>query len=295
MLSQKAILVRFSVSQWTARKFDKKATQEVEANHGANKHAGEVGRFNKQLASKKYTEDMTANISSAREFHYKHTLPWQDAEGIRILPVDTFSAYQQSMSEFRTKHEELVDTFVKQYPDVVDEARYRLNGLFDIEDFPPVDQIRSKFSWEVSFSPVPESGDFRVSLGQEVLKQMEADLSKRLSHNYHEACVDLFERIHEQTANMAERLENYTGTRKGRFNDSLVGNIRELAQLLPKLNVSGDKRLADLAARIDKELCEYDAQVLREVDGARKDVAQSAKSIAQEADDIIAEMRGMFA
>jgi len=295
MLSQKAILVRFSVSQWTARKFDKKATQEVEANHGANKHAGEVGRFNKQLASKKYTEDMTANISSAREFHYKQTLPWQDAEGIRILPVDIFSAYQQSMSEFRTKHEELVDTFVKQYPDVVDEARYRLNGLFDIEDFPPVDQIRSKFSWEVSFSPVPESGDFRVSLGKEVLEQMEADLSKRLSHNYHEACVDLFERIHEQTANMAERLENYTGTRKGRFNDSLVGNIRELAQLLPKLNVSGDKRLADLAARIDKELCEYDAQVLREVDGARKDVAQSAKSIAQEADDIIAQMRGMFA
>jgi hypothetical protein len=295
MLSQKAILVRFSVSQWTARKFDKKATQEVEANHGANKHAGEVGRFNKQLASKKYMTDMNTNISAAREFHYKQTLPWQDAEGIRILPVNNFSSYQQSMSEFRTKHEEHLDTFVKQYPDVVDEAKYRLNGLFNIEDFPPVDQIRDKFSWEISFSPVPESGDFRVSLGQEVLKQMEADLSKRLSHNYNEACVDLFQRIQTQTANMAERLENYQGTREGAFRDSLVGNIRELAQLLPKLNVSGDKRLADLAARIDKELCEYDAQVLREVDGARKDVAQSAKSIAQEADDIIAEMRGMFA
>jgi hypothetical protein len=295
MLSQKAILVRFSVSQWTARKFDKKATQEVEANHGANKHAGEVGRFNKQLASKKYMADMSANISAAREFHYKQTLPWQAAEGVRILPVNNFSTYQQAMSEYRTKHEGLLDTFVKQYPDVVDEAKYRLNGLFNIEDFPPVSEIRSKFSWEISFSPVPESGDFRVSLGQEVLKQMEADLSKRLSHNYNEACMDLFQRIQSQTANMAERLENYQGTREGSFRDSLVSNVRELAQLLPKLNVSGDRRLSDLAIRIDKELCEYDAQVLREVDGARADVAKSAKSIAQEADDIIAEMRGMFA
>ncbi len=93
ILSEKAILVRFSVAQWTARKFDKKATAEVEQNHGANANAGEVGRFNKQLASKRYMTELSSNISLARAWHYEQTLPWHDAEGVRILPVANFNKY----------------------------------------------------------------------------------------------------------------------------------------------------------------------------------------------------------
>lgn len=295
ILSEKAILVRLSITQWTARKFDKKATAEVEQNHGANANAGEVGRFNKQLASKRYMTELSSNISLARAWHYEQTLPWHDAEGVRILPVANFNKYQEEMSKFRQKHEDALNTFVKQYPDVINEAKYRLNGLFNQEDFPPAESIRSKFSWEISFSPVPESGDFRVALGKDVMKKMEQDLQKRLSHNYNSACVDLFERVQQQCQNMHERLTGYTGERAGAFRDSLVENIRELASLLPRLNVGGDDRLDSIARRIDEELCQYDADYLRENDSTRKDVATQAKVIGDEAEEIINQMKGMFA
>lgn len=292
MLNNKAILVRFSVSQWTARKYDKKATAEVEQNHNAN---GEVGRFNKQLAAKKYLTELSSNISSARSFHYAQTLPWLDADGIRILPTDNFVRYQEGMAEFHSKHETALDRFVQSYPDVIDEARYRLNGLFDSEEFPALSEIRSKFAWETSFSPVPDAGDFRVNLGNDVLDQMRQSMEQRIANNYNAGMLDLFERVAKQAAHVAERLKSYTGTREGSFRDSLIDNTIELAGLLPKLNVANDERLNAIATRIDEELCQFTAEVLRDNDAARIDVAESAQQIADEANTVINQMRGLFA
>lgn len=292
MLNDKAVLVRFAVSQWTARKYDKKATAEVEQNHNTN---GEVGRFNKQLAAKKYLTELSSNISAARSFHYAQTLPWLDAEGIRILPVANFVAYQEGMQKYHSIHESALDKFVSNYPDVIEEARYRLNGLFDPSEFPTLGEIRHKFDWSITFSPVPDSQDFRVSLSKDVLKQMQESMQQRLANNYHAAVLDLFERIQKQTQHVAERLKNYTGTREGSFRDSLIENTVELAGLLPKLNVAGDSRLADISRRIDEQLCQYTAEVLRENDAARIDVADSAQQISDEANQIINQMRGMFA
>lgn len=291
MLSNNAVLVRFSVSQWTARKHDKKATSEVEASHGAK---GEVGRFHKQLAAKKYLEPITSNISLARKFHSTQTLPWLDADGIRILPTVNFSAYQEGMSAFHAKYDTALDRFVANYPDVVDEARYRLNGLFDPTEFPHVSEIRGKFNWSVSFSPVPEAGDFRLDLQQSILEQMEKDMQQRLAANYDSAVLDLFKRIYIQASHVAESLENYTGTREGSFRDSLVENTVELVSLLPRLNVTGNAKLNELARRIDQELCQYKADVLRENDAARIDVAAQAKAIAEDAAAIAKSMGALF-
>ena len=278
MLNNNAVLVRFSVSQWTARKHDKKATSEVEASHGAN---GEVGRFNKQLASKKYLQPLTSNISLARNFHSTQTLPWLDADGI-------------GMSAFHAKHDAALDRFVANYPDVIDEARYRLNKLFDPTEFPLVSEIRGKFDWSVSFSPVPDAGDFRVDLQQSILEQMEKDMQQRLAANYDSAVLDLFKRIYKQASHVAESLENYTGTREGSFRDSLTENAIELASLLPRLNVTGNTKLNELARRIDQELCQYQTDILRENDAARIDVAAQAKAIAKDAAAIAESMGALF-
>ena len=45
-LSDRALLVQLSISQWTARKFDKKVTNDVANTHGV---ASSAGRYNKAL------------------------------------------------------------------------------------------------------------------------------------------------------------------------------------------------------------------------------------------------------
>jgi len=45
-LNDRALLVQLSISQWTARKFDKRVTRDVASSHGTTI---DVGRYNKVL------------------------------------------------------------------------------------------------------------------------------------------------------------------------------------------------------------------------------------------------------
>ena len=292
MLTNNAILVRFSVGGWGATKYDKKITQEVEDRHGKK---GEIGRFNKQLADKKYLTELSSNISMARKFHYQQTMPWLDADGIRILPTVNFIRYQEGMSEFHSKHIAALDKFKSIFSDLIEEARYRLGDKFNLREYPSLSAVLERYRWILTFSPVPESGDFRVDLDKETIQEIEKEMKDRLASSYDGAVLDLFERIHTQTSHMAERLENYTGGKEGSFRDSLIDNTIELSALLPSLNITGNAKLNELARRIDQDLCQYQADVLRENDLARKDVALQAKSIAQDAADIAKSMGALFA
>jgi hypothetical protein len=82
---------------------------------------------------------------------------------------------------------------------------------------------------------------------------------------------------------MKERLEAYTvngdGAVSHAFRDSVVGNIRELLDTLPTLNITEDKNLTEIAQQIEQELCAHTPDELREDEAARKQTAQAAGQI----------------
>lgn len=94
--------------------------------------------------------------------------------------------------------------------------------------------------------------------------------------------------IIEVVGHMAEKLKEYKVQPGKYFADSLVKNVRELAELLPAFNLTNDPKLTRLTKRIVKELCAEDASVLRKDDDVRKSVAKSA-------DDILADVRTLLA
>jgi hypothetical protein len=61
LLSQKAVLASLSISQWSARKLDKKVTEEIHPRNHAEPHAG---RYNKLLiASPTKRNQMQADLA----------------------------------------------------------------------------------------------------------------------------------------------------------------------------------------------------------------------------------------
>src|SRR3546814_5363729 len=71
------------LSAWSARRIDRKATEEInEKNNAAN----DAGRYNKLLVDSKALAGIQSAISAARAFHYSRTLPWQD-DGARLLQI----------------------------------------------------------------------------------------------------------------------------------------------------------------------------------------------------------------
>lgn len=293
LLSQKAVLAHVKIGGWSARKLDRKITDETNERHNASKDAG---RYNKLLLPKESLDPMTKVLSEARGEHYRLTMAWQD-NGARILPTAMYMDYMKKMRGLREQYEAEVAKFVKAYPQLVKDAPKRLGDAFDATDFPGADRIHKSFYFDISVMPCPDKEDFRVDLADEHLEDVKADMEQRMKAALDAAMKEPVERIIKVVGNMAERLKNYKPahvTRKGAkigakstFRDSLVENVRDLVSLLPSFNLTGDEALRRITIEMRDNLTTYDAEELRTDAKIRKRVADEANRILAQAEALM--------
>jgi len=271
-LTEKAMLVTLKISVWTAKKLDKKVSKEVAEKHGNDE---KLGRYNKNLlAANGDIETIQKIATEARSFHYDNTLPWEDKGG-RMLPSANYLPYTEQMRKFRGEFERGVEAFVARYPNLVEEARSALNGLYNPNDYPSAANIRRFFGFEVEAGLLPSSEDFRVKLKENEVAEIKAEIERRCDDRAKAATQDLFNRLKEVVQHMHERLAD----EKAVFKNTLVENVRELVELLPRLNVNNDPTLNELARDAKDSLCVYDPDTLRNDKGHRATVANAAKAM----------------
>lgn len=285
-LSRKATLVSVNISMWTARKFDRKVTEQVNREHGA---VADAGRFNKLLIEAKRLEAINSLVSQARKLHHTMTKPWCD-EGLRILPNALHMKFAEEFRKLKREFDVAADAFCREYPTFVEERKRALNGLFNESDYPAADMIRDKFKLEHKTFPVPDADDFRSDvLDQDTIEDIRRELEATSESVLEGAMKDTAEKIGEVVGRMAEKLKSY-GTADGKknfFTGSLVDNVRELADLLPAFNLTNDPNLDAIAGRIKRELCVEDAKELRENEVARATVQKSADSILKDVESLL--------
>lgn len=287
-LTERAMLARVKITQWSATRLDRKITQEVHQQHNAH---GDAGRFNKRLISKDAIAAIQTIASEARALHYKRTLPWQD-DGVRILSAVGYFEYMEKMGDLQRRFQDAADQFAAGYDDFVLDAKARLNGMFNEADYPPRNVVRNRFGFSVSVDPLPDAADFRVNLGDAQAQAIRDDIEARSKEALAQAMRDVWERVSDCVGHMAGRLKAYKPAGKsdraeGIFRDSLVENVRELTGLLHSLNLTGDAKLAEIADRM-QALCRDDADTLRAN-------ASTRASVAKEADSILADVKEYLA
>lgn len=275
-LSDKAMLVSLSVSQWTARKLDKKVTKEVAERHQV---ADGFGRYNKNLVNRDSIQQIQSVSSAIRQYHYENTMPWND-NGDRLLPASNYLQYTEQMRKYRSQFDEAVDSFCASYPVLVEDARVQLNGLFVEADYPPVESIRGRFSVSVDVNPIPIASDFRVTLNDDEVQTIKQSIELRSQEKLEIATRDLWQRLYEAINHMAKTLRDP----EKNFKNSLVGNVKELSDLLPRLNVTNDPKL--------NELCKQASASLSVEPDALRDNASVRLQTANRAADILNAMNG---
>jgi hypothetical protein len=289
-LAKKAMLAELCISGWTARRLDKKITDEVNAEHNA---VADAGRYNKLLVPRASIEPIWKVSTRLRVAHMEMTMPWL-SDGARILPAAMYMKYTEAMRDLRIEHTRAVEEFARNYPKHVEQRRKELNGMFREEDYPKTKDIRTRFTATLRLLPCPDSGDFRVALAKEHADDIRADIEKTMKVALQKAIEDPINRIVEKVGNMAERLQAYRpsagkGDRaEGVFRDSLVENVRELVELLPSFNLLDDRKFERIIKDMQTKLCVYDAKELRENESAREAVAADAEDILARAQELIA-------
>lgn len=234
-ITEKAMLVSLSIKQWTARKYDRKITEEVNQSHNSK----DAGRFNKLLIEKSRLSPIVNAANAIRMFHYNNTLAWAD-EGDRLLPVANFFEYSTKINALKDDFEAAVKDFISDYHLIIDEARRNLNGLFNPMDYPS--DINDRFAVRFSFMPVPDSNDFRINISKEELDVMRSKMNVEVNSRLDNATSSLKDKIREHLIYMRDRLAEPNGI----FRDSLFSNLDSLIELAPKLNVTSDRMIDNL-------------------------------------------------
>jgi hypothetical protein len=278
-LSSRVMLVQLSVSQWTARKLDRKVTDQVARENDAKR---DVGRYNKVLVARGALAAIAAIVTDARQDHATYTLPWLQ-DGTRIMPVDAFKTYAAKMQGHRERMLAEVREFVASYDDYIAQARVDLGALFNAGDYPTAREVGQKFKFNVTALPMPNVSDFRVDLDKDTVAALQADMQADIQAAMGAAVKDVAERLYTVARAMSDKLTAYApdlGKQGNPFRDSLVENVRELVSVLPMLNVTGDARLSKAIDDAREKLVRHDAQDLREDEALRAETAQAAADIA---------------
>jgi hypothetical protein len=205
------MLCSLSISTWSARKHDPEASEEIAQRHGAQPDAG---RYHKVLLPKAALAEVQKIVSEARQEHYFMTLPWDD-NGYRVLPAAAYMDHTEKMRELSNKFTPAVEALGHQFGQLVEEARVRLGGLFRSEDYPASEELCSKFSFETKVMPLPDAGDFRVTLGDEERERIKRQITAAVEASLQVASRELWQRLYEAVSHLAERLQAYKVTEEG--------------------------------------------------------------------------------
>ena len=280
MITERAMLAAIHISIWTAVKHDRKISRDVASQHGAHQGAG---RYNKQLlrgADK--LDDLRTLAGQIRQYFYKVTLPWSD-EGFRLLPSNFYFDLMERMREFEAGFEQGVESFLAVYPQYIDQVRPELNGLFREADYPSAEKLRAKFGVKLEILPIPSGADFRVQMSAEEQARVSREIDANVRQSLARGTEDLWKRLREVVSHLLDRLNEP----ESRFHGSLVTNIFDLVEILPRLNVQGDEDLNRFAEQVKQRLCSHSAQDLKKHDLLRVTTAADAANI-------VAEMDGLF-
>ena len=271
-----ALLVEVNISSWSARKLDKKVTEEVNQNKGASRSAS---RTNKNLlADDEKLEAINKFAANFRNWLYAETLPWSNS-GLRLIPTAKFFDFKTTMDKYKNEFEQLVSEFVTEYPNRIAAQAFKLGSMFDRNEYPQQDEIANKFKFSYCFSPVPEAGHFLVDLGEEMEKELKAEYEKAYEDRVNGAMKDLWVRLKDSLDKIAERLTPDESGKNKIFRDSLVDNVLDLCGMLRELNVTNDPNLEKARREVEMLLSGVVAEDLRKNDDIRKDVRSEVAAI----------------
>jgi hypothetical protein len=292
-VTERAVLVSLNISAFGGTMKDYLATREIHERYGIkDRYVGDAGAYRKKILQPA-VKRINKPINKARNRHYELTLPWS-RQGLALLPNAMVLTYTQEMNGFFDEIDAAIRKELGRYEELIERDRRKLNGLFRPQDYPSKSEFPGLYSYGFQVYPIATGNALWSQWEADAMndeidrmrEEMRSKLDVEMNREIERAMREVWQRAYDAVSKMADKLDAYgtdaDGRTTGIFRNSLVDNVRELVDLLPKMNVTGDAGLDRIAERMKKDLTKYDADVLRESDGQRQDVARKAKDIADE-------------
>jgi len=278
-LQSRAMQVTYNISTWTARKYDRKVSREVDKNHGTLR---EAGRYNKILIDLTELKELNRHACSTRQYILDNSAAWLN-KGTRIITPEIYFDFTKEIRDRKEKFWDLYHEFEPKYPDLRAAAKFELQDMFNIEDYPNPLWLKSKFGFEVTITPIPTldlMNDLRTGIGDEEVEIIKAETEERMTVMYNRGIIELYDRLDVVVKHLVDKLSTYGDG--SRIHKSLIGNIVGMIDLAGKLNYTKDSQLETIRRKMEKTLATYDTDDFKNLEDVRVAAVMDARSIRKD-------------
>ena len=238
-LSSSAMLVELSISKWTASKKDKQASADLADQNGAKRS---MARAYKTLLESPKLEALNSLVSRIYDANFGMTMDW--AAKLRLLTTANYMKHVQMMTAFQTEFDKAVEEFIDEYRWAVTQQQVSLGTLFNAADYPPEGEVRRKFGIRLAYSPVPEVGDWRVTLGSEAQDVLRQHYEKVYGEAIQTAMDSVWRRLSDTLGVMSRQLAVSVDAEgkqsKGKIYDGTIDLVHSMLELMDTCNITDD-------------------------------------------------------
>ena len=269
-IASSAMTVELSMSIWTARKKDHKASDDVASMNAADKGVANVtknllGNCDELIALQKFAGNL-------RNLHYSMTMPWSD-NGQRLVTTMQYFKYNEVMTEMIDEGWRMVDDFLNVYEWKVMDAQAKLGAMFNRDEYPTRDAIRDKFAFRLSYEQLPDggnTGDWRLDLPHEAMQTLRTNYTDTFNLKIKGAMDDVWTRLHTNLTRLVRQLDVDEEGKGNRLYDTVFDQALSLTEMLGTCNVTGDTQMEAMKRQLE--------QALHQADGAPLTVDKIKKS-----------------
>ena len=284
-LATSSVLVAVDVNVWSATKQDRVVSNEVTS---AKKASAESGKFTKNLlANNVFHRDLMNYRQTIYTWLKRGTYRWN--QGQDLLPVTELETFKQQYQEHESKFYELLENFCNQYSSIRNNMAFTQGDLFDINDYPSVDEIRTKFNCRLFVSEVPEQ-DFRCSVSQDTADDLKKQYQKQTE-------VILQNVIDQQTKSITEVMESIahccgfsehtnakgeTVIKKRKIYDTTITKAQEMCKkfkTFQPLETAESRKLVSAVVSLENVLNGVNIERLKESEVTRAEVQDEVNDI----------------
>lgn len=286
-LRETAVLMRFSAGVPGEMRQDKRVTDDVKREKQLGQNSGKWEKF---LFPPEALRNTKAKINEAREYHNRVTFPFDT--GIGILPAALIEEYGETMRQYAGEIQNIYETEFLSNPDKwIAWAKREHNGTFEPKNYPGCkldgygvvtfdpdefrEKMRKKYYFKTDPMPVPASGQFHATIATLLGTDTES-IDQRVAEARSESQRELLRRLLEPVKHMVETLAKDNP----RIFKTLVGNVKDIVDLAPKMNLTGDAGLDQLIKDV-ASLTRYGTEVLKESDVTRLEARKAAEALVE--------------
>lgn len=233
-LDTKAVLISVKRNMYSPYKLDQEESRQYGAGN-VNKHLFE-GRDNRVKATISKFTDVYVYVK-------ENTVPW--TTGVDMLNMNHYMEFTSGLRKLVDDAYRSVDTLCLFWQDEVDADLERLTqiaiakgkpNLANANDYPDVDELRSKFGINIRYMPVPTTGDFRVGISDEDKESLQQQLDDAEVNANQHVLQSMIVPLQRAIAKLSVPI----GTDGSVFRDTLVDNLVEVTERMNKINISDD-------------------------------------------------------